>query len=86
LMDQIRDDIPDLDAQTASGTFGPLLDWLRRHVHRHGRKRTAMKLLEDITGETLSAEPWLAYVRQKFGELYDLNLHRDALSKSATRA
>jgi carboxypeptidase Taq len=85
-MDQIRDDIPDLDAQTASGTFGSLLDWLRRHVHRHGRKRTAMELLEDVTGETLSAEPWLAYIRQKFGELYDLNLHRDAPSESATRA
>src|SRR6478752_4876539 len=31
-------DLPDLDAEIAAGRFGPLRDWLREHVHRHGRK------------------------------------------------
>ena len=73
LMETIEADIPDLDAHLAEGTFGPLLDWLRTHVHRHGRKLTAPQLLERVTGEALSAAPWLRYARDKFGALYDLD-------------
>jgi carboxypeptidase Taq len=68
----IRDDVPDLDNQVASGQFDELLDWLRTHVHRHGRKLDAPDLLERATGEDLSAEPWLRYAQDKFGGLYDL--------------
>ena len=72
LMEQIREDHPDLDDDLATGRFGPLLDWLRAHVHQHGRKITAPDLLQRITGDELSAEPWLTYVRSKFGSVYDL--------------
>jgi carboxypeptidase Taq len=73
LMDTAREEIPDLDARLAEGTFDPLLDWLRAHVHRHGRKCTAPQLLERVTGRALSATPWLQYARDKFGALYDLD-------------
>ena len=73
LMNQIRRDLPDLDDKISSGNFGPLLDWLRTHVHQHGRKLTATEILDRATGEGLDAEPWLIYVREKFGELYDLS-------------
>ena len=73
LMDTVREEIPDLDARLAEGDFDPLLDWLRAHVHRHGRKCTAPQLLERITGRALSATPWLQYARDKFGALYDLD-------------
>jgi len=59
-----------LEADVARGEFAPLLEWLRTHVHRHGRKFTADELLQQITGGGLDAGPWLAYVRQKFGTLY----------------
>jgi carboxypeptidase Taq len=72
LMGAIRDDLPDLDGRLADGDFDPLLDWLRTHVHRHGRKLTAPDLLEQVTGRELSADPWLRYAHDKFGPLYDL--------------
>lgn len=72
LTDAIRDEIPGLEAQWADGIFSPLLDWLREHVHQHGRKLTAPELLERVTGEELSADPWLRYAWQKFGALYEL--------------
>jgi carboxypeptidase Taq len=72
LMNQIRRDLPDLDDNISSGNFEPLLDWLRTHVHRYGRKLTATEILDRATGEGLDAEPWLMYVREKFGGLYDL--------------
>ena len=73
LMDTIQDDLPALAEQVETGHFAPLLDWLRTHVHRHGRKLEAPDLLSRATGEELSAAPWLRYARDKFGALYDLS-------------
>jgi len=72
LMEKIRADIPDLEAQFERGQFADLLGWLRRNVHRHGRKFTPNELMERATGKPLTAAPWIAYVQQKFGALYGL--------------
>ena len=76
LMEKIRTDISDLDAQVERGEFAPLLAWLRKNVHRHGRKFTPDELLERATGKKLTAGPWISYVQQKFGALYGLHAVR----------
>jgi len=76
LMEKARADIPDLDAQIEKGEFAALLAWLRRNVHRHGRKFTPNELLERATGKPLTAAPWITYVQQKFGALYGLRAAR----------
>ena len=73
LMETIRDDLPGLSKQIADGHFDPLRDWLRTHIHQHGRILTAPALLDRATSTGLSAEPWLRYARDKFGALYDLS-------------
>ncbi len=73
LMEKVRADIPDLDAQIEQGQFATLLGWLRKNVHVHGRKFTPNELLERATGKPLTAKPWIAYVRKKFGALYGLS-------------
>ena len=70
LMEKIRMDLPGLDGQIERGEFGPLLKWLQTNVYQHGRKFTPNELMERATGKPVSAEPWIAYVRQKFGALY----------------
>ncbi|HZC26383.1 MAG TPA: carboxypeptidase M32 [Actinopolymorphaceae bacterium] len=70
LMVTIRESLPDLDEQVAAGEFGRLFEWLRSHLYEHGRKFTPNELLERATGRPITAEPWIAYVRRKFGELY----------------
>ncbi len=65
LWERIRADLPDLDEQISGGDFAPLRAWLHEHVHRHGRKFEGRELLERITGQGLSAEPFLAYLRDK---------------------
>ncbi|PSQ81421.1 MAG: carboxypeptidase [Bacteroidetes bacterium QS_8_68_15] len=72
LFRQARADLGDLDAQLARGAFTPLREWLREHIHRHGRKLQAADLLERVTGETLSAGPWLNYAHEKFSAIYGL--------------
>lgn len=70
LFDQAHRDLADLDARIAEGRFDTLLEWLRDRVHRHGRTRTAGEILHDVTGAPLSADPWLAYIRRKYAEVY----------------
>ncbi|MEX2356451.1 MAG: carboxypeptidase M32 [Thermaerobacterales bacterium] len=65
-------DVPDLAAQFGQGSFSPLLEWTRKHVHGHGAKYTPEELVERATGKSLSVEPYLNYIQGKFTELYDL--------------
>jgi len=70
LLEKVRSEVPDLDGHIARGEFGVLLDWLRLNLYRHGRKFTPGEVMERVTGRPLTTEPWVTYVRQKFGTLY----------------
>lgn len=72
LFARAEQELPSLDQQIGDGEFAPLLDWLRENIHRHGRKFTASELLERITGNGLEADSWLAYIRDKYGQIYEL--------------
>jgi carboxypeptidase Taq len=63
---------PEIPAEIAGGRFALLHGWLRENVYRHGSKFTPDELLQRITGGPLTIEPYLAYLRSKFGELYTL--------------
>jgi carboxypeptidase Taq len=65
-------DVPSLPADIAQGKFATTLAWLRDNVHCHGRKYLPADLIQRVTGRPLSAQPYLAYLRQKYGELYGL--------------
>jgi len=64
------DENPNIISEMESGQFDSLLSWLRENVHQYGRRKSANQILKDSTGTTLSSEPWLNYIRTKFGELY----------------
>ncbi len=63
---------PDLSDRIARGEFSTLLGWLNTNIHRHGRKFDPGDLVVRATGAPLSAEPYLRYLRGKFGEIYGL--------------
>ncbi len=70
LFEAARRDLGDLEGPISRGDFAPLLGWLRTNVHQWGRRRSADEILRSATGSPLSAEPWMAYARAKFGDLY----------------
>lgn len=72
LYEQARAELPDLEAKIEAGDFVPLRDWLQERVHRHGRKFTPAELIERVTGHPLDAAPFVRYVQQKYGDLYNL--------------
>lgn len=68
--EQARMDLGDLDAQFSAGDFAPLLGWLRKNVHSHGKRHTARQLALRVTGKELSVEPLLRHLRAKAAETY----------------
>jgi carboxypeptidase Taq len=65
-------DVAGLDDALARGEYAPLLGWLTEHIYRHGRAFSGSELLVRATGRDLTVEPYLAYLRGKFGALYGL--------------
>jgi len=69
---QALKDLPNLPQQIENGGFDDLLHWLREEIHSHGKKFTPTELVERVTGGPMSAEPFLQYVREKYGAIYQL--------------
>lgn len=63
---------PEILDEMKGGQFGTLLNWLRENIYQHGYKYTAAELVERVTGGPLRIEPYVHYLRKKFGELYRL--------------
>ncbi len=74
IWERVRTAIPDLDDRIAEGDFAPLRDWLREHLHRHGRKFTPKETLTLATGsDRIDVGPFVRYVRTKFGGIYGVS-------------
>jgi carboxypeptidase Taq len=63
---------PEIPHQIETGNFSTLHDWLKQNIYQHGRKYTAAEIVERVTGSPLSIDPFIRYIRQKFGDLYTL--------------
>ena len=61
-----RIQIVGLDEQIARGDFAPLLEWLRANIHGQGRLKSAVQLMQDVTGAELSTEPFKAHLRARY--------------------
>jgi carboxypeptidase Taq len=69
IWERARGDLVDLDAQLERGEFGDLREWLREHLHRHGRKFTPGETLERAAGASIDPEPYVRYLKGKLGEV-----------------
>lgn len=63
---------PDISEQIRRGEFATLRGWLQENIYRHGSKFLPNEILQRATGESMSIEPYLTYLRAKYGELYAL--------------
>jgi carboxypeptidase Taq len=72
LAHHVEQDIDDFAGMVRDGEFEPLQAWLREHVHRYGARYTTPDLIEVATGEPYTADYFVDYVTEKYGELYDL--------------
>lgn len=63
---------PAVAHELENGQTVALLSWLRENIHQPGRKYDPAELCQRATGRTLTHEPFVRYVTQKFTAIYQL--------------
>jgi carboxypeptidase Taq len=61
---------PGIPAEIEQGEFGSLHAWLKDNIYQHGSKFTAGELVARVTGGPLDVQPYVQYLRHKYGDLY----------------
>ena len=69
LSEAMERDLGAIEARTAAGDEAALAQWLGQHVYPLGRSVNAEQLVEQVTGQPLSAAPFLAYLEHKLNRL-----------------
>ena len=70
LWHRIKEVYPDIEEDFARGEFGRLLEWLRENVHYRGRQYNTLELTRKITGQELSPEGLIRYLKERYLPLY----------------
>ncbi|MFZ4659795.1 MAG: carboxypeptidase M32 [Caldilineaceae bacterium] len=65
---------PTIPAEIADGHFATLHQWLRTNIYQHGNKFTTADLVQRVTGTPLTLQPYLHYLHNKYGAIYNLAL------------
>lgn len=60
---------PEIPAQMREGRFDTLLGWLRENIYQYGSKFTAAELIQRVTGGDLTIEPYISYLKNKYGRM-----------------
>jgi carboxypeptidase Taq len=68
----MSEEIKDIEEKIESAEFDVILAWLRENVHVHGAKYEPQELVQKITGSKITPEPYIKYLKSKFGEIYGL--------------
>ncbi|KIL48886.1 peptidase M32 [Jeotgalibacillus alimentarius] len=66
-------DIPEFDHHIASGDITPIKNWMTEKVHRFGKTKKPLEILQQATGEGLNAEYLIQYLEEKYSKLYNLS-------------
>jgi carboxypeptidase Taq len=61
---------PEILSEIRAGAYDTLRGWLTENLYRHGQKFTLHELVVRATGQPLALEPYLAYLKRKYAELY----------------
>ncbi|MDX1994294.1 MAG: carboxypeptidase M32 [bacterium] len=63
---------PEIPAEIGQGKFDKLHGWLKENIYQYGSKYAAPELLQRVTGGGLNIEPYIQYLKTKYGALYRL--------------
>lgn len=53
--------------------FEPIREWLTEHVHRHGKMKKPLEIIEEVTGEGLNPDHLIKYLTDKYTKIYQLS-------------
>ena len=63
---------PEINNEITNGKFATLHTWLKDNIYRHGSKFSPAEIVKMATGEEMNTKPYIAYLKEKYGELYNI--------------
>jgi carboxypeptidase Taq len=69
---KMQKEIPNFDDFLARGNFSPIHGWLFENIHKWGRRLDPPELLKQVTGQSLSVQPFLDYIEEKYSKIYGI--------------
>lgn len=72
LFEAFAKDHPTWEKQVSGGQFGFIKLWLHDKIYQHGKRYPTQELLKHATGKEFSVDPYLHYLKKKYGTLYKL--------------
>jgi carboxypeptidase Taq len=63
---------PNVDDDMRRGDFSNILGWMRENVHVHGSMFFPQDLMQRVTGTKIDGGPYLAYLDNKYRDLYGI--------------
>lgn len=67
-----EESIDGLDEKISDGELEELRTWLKENVHSNGRRFKTSETIKEATGEEPTADYFLEYAEDKYGDLYDI--------------
>ncbi len=64
---------PEIPAQIQAGQFDSLHGWMTENIYQYGSMFTTQELVERITGGPIRIEPYIRYLKRKYGEIYGIS-------------
>ncbi|MGO4494391.1 carboxypeptidase M32 [Paenibacillus sp. 2RAB27] len=68
----LRKELPNFDSLIAEGNLAPIKAWLTEKVYQHGKLLTPNEIIQQVTGEPLNPEYLVAYLEEKYSEVYGI--------------
>ncbi|MBT4604331.1 carboxypeptidase M32 [archaeon] len=72
LWKQINIDNKQLKKQIKKGNIKYIKDWLDKKIHVHGKTKTTEQIIKLATKQTITAKPFLNYLKDKYYPLYNI--------------
>ena len=70
-LDKMQKELPDWLQGVAKGDILPAIDWMKKNVHLESAMYDPADLMEKVTGQKLTAKPFLEYVENKYSTIFD---------------
>jgi carboxypeptidase Taq len=64
---------PDFEQLLENGQLLPIKQWLNENIHKYGKMKKPLEILQDVTGEELNPQYLIDYLYEKYRGVYRLN-------------
>ncbi len=65
-------EIPEFDSLLKEGNLLPIKEWLTNKIHRFGKEKMPLEIIQDVTGEELNVDYLIRYLEEKYQTIYAL--------------